>query len=89
MFFPYDNYESDIDCTQFGLMTVYTAQMITENDNAFILGRGDEFLNFLKSSPDYYVIGRNSSYIDYMKTFVNLNLIVLSSDFQEFLKLPE
>ena len=46
-------------------------------------------MSFLKNSADYYVIGRNSSYIDYMKTFVNLNLIVLSSDFQEFLKLPE
>ena len=41
MFFPYDNYESDIDCTEFGLITVYTAETITEEDNVFILGRGD------------------------------------------------
>ena len=41
MFFPYDNYESEIDCTEFGLLTVYTAEMITEQDNAFILGRGN------------------------------------------------
>lgn len=89
MFFPYDNYESDIDCTKFGLITVYTAQMITAKDNLFILGRGDAFLKHMKSSPDYYVIGRNSSYISYMKTFANLNMMVLSSDFQEFLKTPE
>lgn len=89
MFFPYDNYESDIDCTKFGLITVYTAQMITAKDNLFILGRGDAFLKHMKSSSDYYVIGRNSSYISYMKTFANLNMMVLSSDFQEFLKTPE
>lgn len=56
--------------------------MITSKDNLFILGRGDQFLTFMKSSPDYYVIGRNSSYISYMKTFATLNMMVLSSDFQ-------
>lgn len=46
-------------------------------------------MEFLKASDDHYVIGRNSSYISYMKTFANLNLVVLSSDFQDFLKIPE
>jgi hypothetical protein len=41
MFFPYDNYESSIDCTQFGTLTIYTTQKITALDNAFFLGRGD------------------------------------------------
>lgn len=63
--------------------------MITAKDNLFILGRGDQFLSFMKSSPDYFVIGRNSSYISYMKTFATLNMMVLSSDFQEFLATPE
>ena len=89
MFFPYDNYESDIDCTEFGLITIYTAETITEEDNVFILGRGDDFLKFMKASPDYYVIGRNTSYISYMKTFANLNLMILSEDFQDFHKFPE
>lgn len=71
-----------MDCTKFGLLTIYTAEMITEKDNVFILGRGDAFLSFMKASPDFYVIGRNSSYISYMKTFANLNMMVLSSDFQ-------
>jgi hypothetical protein len=82
MFFPYDNYQSAVDCTKFGLITVYSALTITAQDNLFILGRGDPFLAYLKSSPNYYVIGRNSSYISYMKTFANLNMMVLSSDFQ-------
>lgn len=89
MYFPYDNYQSNIDCTQFGLITIYTGQSISKDDNVFILGRDNEFLEFLKESDEYYVIGRNTSYITYMKTFANLNLVVLSSDFQDFLKIPE
>jgi hypothetical protein len=89
MFFPYNNYEASIDCTQFGTLTIYTTQKISNEDNAFFLGRGNEFLSYLKTSPDFYVIGRNSSYITYMKTFLNLNLVVLSQDFLEFLKSPE
>jgi len=41
MFFPYDNYESSIDCTKFGILTVYTTQKITSQDNAFFLGRSN------------------------------------------------
>jgi hypothetical protein len=41
MFFPYDNYASSIDCTQFGTLTVYTTQKISVQDNAFFLGRSD------------------------------------------------
>lgn len=70
-------------------MTVHTVQKISSKDVSFILGRSNEFLSYLKASPEYQVIGRNSSYISYMKTFLNLNLIVLSHDFQEFLKKPE
>ena len=48
MFFPYDNYESAIDCTEFGTLTIYTTQTINKQDNAFFLGRGNEFLTYLK-----------------------------------------
>ncbi len=41
MFFPYDNYESPIDCTSFGTLTIYTTQTISADDNAFFLGRGN------------------------------------------------
>lgn len=89
MFFPYDNYQSDINCTQFGTIKVYSMQTITNIDNAFYMGRGYRFLDYLKTLPSVYVVGRNSSYITYMQTFFNLNLIVRSKDFQEFLQTPE
>ncbi len=82
MFFPYDNYQSSVDCTSFGTLTIFTTQKIGVQDNAFYLGRGNDYLTYLKSNPNFYVIGRNSSYITYMKTFLNLNLVVLSQDFQ-------
>lgn len=82
MFFPYDNYQSSINCTQFGLLTIYTTTTIAAKDNAYFLGRGDSYLSYLKGNANYYVMGRNSSYINYMTTFQNINLVVLSSDFQ-------
>lgn len=88
MYFPYDNYASSVNCSQFGLLTIYTTTTIGANNFAYVLGRGDTFLDFVKSSPNYIVIGRNSSYINYMTTFPSINLVVLSSDFQEFLKMP-
>jgi hypothetical protein len=88
MFFPYDNYVSPINCTQFGTITIYSMQMISNTDNSFILGRGNDFLTYLKGLSGVNVIGRNSSYITYMQTFFNLNLIVRSRDFQEFLSTP-
>lgn len=89
MFFPYDNYQSAINCTQFGTVKVLSMQVITNVDNAFYLGRGDRYLDYLKGLSSVKVIGRNSSYITYMQTFFNLNLIVRSKDFQEFLQTPE
>lgn len=89
MFFPYDNYNSSINCTQFGTVKVLSMQVITNIDNAFYLGRGDRYLTYLKGLSSVKVIGRNSSYITYMQTFFNLNLIVRSKDFQEFLQTPE
>lgn len=53
------------------------------------MGRGDSFLEYVKSSSDFLVIGRNSTYINYMTTFPDINMVVLSSDFQEFLSQPE
>ncbi len=41
MFFPYNNYEASIDCTQFGTLTIYTTQQISIEDNTFFLGRGN------------------------------------------------
>ena len=89
MFFPYDNYQSSVSCSQFGLLTIYTTTTITANSYAYYLGRGNSYLNYLKSSSDFVVIGRNSTYINYMTTFPSINLVVLSSDFQEFLSQPE
>jgi hypothetical protein len=89
MFFPYDNYQSAINCTQFGTVKVLSMQVITNIDNSFYLGRGDRYLTYLKGLNSVKVIGRNSSYITYMQTFFNLNLIVRSKDFQEFLQTPE
>ena len=82
MFFPYDNYQSSVNCNQFGLLTIYTTTKIASTDFAYYLGRGDSYLNYLKSSSEFVVIGRNSSYINYMTTFPSINLVVLSSDFQ-------
>jgi hypothetical protein len=82
MYFPYDNYNSSINCSQFGLLTIYTTTKITASSYSYYLGRGDSYLNYLKSSSNYVVIGRNSTYINYMTTFPNINLVVLSSDFQ-------
>lgn len=82
MFFPYDNYQSSINCSQFGLLTIYTTTTISSNSFAYYLGRGDDFLNYLKSSSNFVVIGRNSTYTNYMTTFPNVNLVVRSSDFQ-------
>jgi hypothetical protein len=82
MFFPYDNYQSAINCSQFGLLTIYTTTTISSNSFAYYLGRGDDFLNYLKSSSNFVVIGRNSTYTNYMTTFPNVNLVVRSSDFQ-------
>lgn len=89
MFFPYDNYQSSINCSQFGLLQIYTTTTISSSSYAYYLGRGDSYLNYLKSSSNFVVIGRNSTYINYMTTFPNINLVVLSSDFQEFLSQPE
>jgi hypothetical protein len=89
MFFPYDNYQTAINCTQFGTVKILSMQVINNTDNAFYLGRGDRFLSYLRNLSSVNVIGRNSSYISYMQTFFNLNLIVLSRDFQEFLMTPE
>ena len=88
MFFPYDNYQSSINCSQFGLLQIYTTTTISSSSYAYYLGRGDSYLNYLKSSSNFVVIGRNSTYINYMTTFPNINLVVLSSDFQEFLSQP-
>lgn len=41
MFFPYDNYESSINCTSFGTLTVYSTVKITAKDVSFVLGRGN------------------------------------------------
>ncbi len=81
MFFPYNNYEASIDCTQFGTLTIYTTQFISVEDNTFFLGRGNDFLTYLKNSSNFYVIGRSPDYIAYMRTFSNLNLVVSSQDF--------
>lgn len=89
MFFPYDNYQSSLNCSQFGLLTIYTTNTISASSYAYYLGRGDDFLNYLKSSSNFVVIGRNSTYINYMTTFPSINLVVRSSDFQEFLSQPE
>ena len=88
MFFPYDNYQSSVNCSQFGLLTIYTTKTIASTEFAYYLGRGDDFLNYLKGSSNFVVIGRNSTYINYMTTFPSVNLVVRSSDFQEFLTLP-
>lgn len=82
MYFPYDNYNSAINCTQFGLLQILTTTTIGSSSYAYYLGRGDAFLAYLKSSSNFVVIGRNSSYINYMTTFPNINLVVLASDFQ-------
>ena len=82
MFFPYDNYQSSVNCSQFGLLTIYTTTTIDETQFAYYLGRGDDFLNYLKGSSNFVVIGRNSTYINYMTTFPSVNLVVRSSDFQ-------
>lgn len=89
MFFPYDNYQSAINCSQFGLLQILTTTTISSSSYAYYLGRGDYFLNYVKSSSNFVVIGRNSTYINYMTTFPSINLVVLSSDFQEFLTQPE
>ncbi len=89
MFFPYDNYQASINCSQFGLLKIFTTTTINANNYAYYLGRGDSYLNYLKSSSNFVVIGRNSTYINYMTTFPNINLVVLSSDFQEFISSPE
>ena len=89
MYFPYDNYQSSVNCTQFGLLTIYTTTKIDSTQFAYYLGRGDDFLNYLKGSSNFVVIGRNSTYINYMTTFPSVNLVVRSSDFQEFLDQPE
>jgi hypothetical protein len=89
MFFPYDNYQSSINCSQFGLLKILTTTTIDSSSYAYYLGRGDSFLNYVKSSSNFVVIGRNSTYINYMTTFPSINLVVLSSDFQEFLSQPE
>jgi len=68
---------------------VLSMQFINSTDNAFYLGRDDQYLAYLNSLNTVNVIGRNSSYITYMQTFFNLNLIVRSKDFQEFLQTPE
>lgn len=88
MFFPYDNYESSLNCSQFGLLTIYTTTTINADSYAYYLGRGDDFLNYLKSSSNFVLIGRNATYINYMTTFPSVNLVVRSSDFQEFLSQP-
>ena len=84
MFFPYDNYQSSVNCSQFGLLTIYTTTKIDSTQFAYYLGRGDDFLNYLKGSgsSNFVVIGRNSTYINYMTTFPSVNLVVRSSDFQ-------
>lgn len=89
MFFPYDNYQSSINCSKFGLLQILTTTTISSSSYAYYLGRGDAFLNYVKSSSNFVVIGRNSTYINYMTTFPSINLVVLSSDFQEFLSQPE
>jgi hypothetical protein len=89
MFFPYDNYQSSINCSKFGLLQILTTTTISSSSYAYYLGRGDSFLNYVKSSSNFVVIGRNSTYINYMTTFPSINLVVLSSDFQEFLSQPE
>ena len=81
MFFPYNNYEASIACTQFGTLTIYTTQYISVEDNTFFLGRGNGFLTYLKNSSNFYVIGRSPDYMAYMRTFSNLNLVVSSQDF--------
>jgi hypothetical protein len=82
MFFPYDNYQSSVNCSQFGLLTIYTTKTIDSTAYAYYLGRGDDFLSYLKSSPNFVLIGRNSTYINYMTTFPSVNLVVRSCDFQ-------
>lgn len=82
MFFPYDNYQASVNCSQFGLLTIYTTTTIGSSSYAYYLGRGDSFLSYVKSSSQFVVIGRNSSYINYMTTFPSVNLVVITSDFQ-------
>jgi hypothetical protein len=82
MYFPYDNYQSAVNCSQFGLLTIYTTTTISSTSFAYFLGRGDSYLTYLKQSSNFVVIGRNSSYINYMTTFPSINLVVLNSDFQ-------
>ena len=82
MFFPYDNYQSSVNCSKFGLLTIYTTTTVDSTEYAYYLGRGDDFLNYLKGSSNFVVIGRNSTYITYMTTFPKVNLVVRSSDFQ-------
>jgi len=82
MFFPYDNYYPPVNCSKFGLLTVYTTTTIGSSSYAYYLGRGDSFLSYLKSSAQFVVMGRNSSYINYMTTFPSVNLVVITSDFQ-------
>jgi hypothetical protein len=50
MFFPFDIFESDINCSLFGVISIYSVKMIEKTDNVYRLGRGEDFLNYMKSS---------------------------------------
>jgi hypothetical protein len=54
MFFPYDVFEPDINCQNFGAVTVHTARLLRERDNAFIIGRDLDYKNALMSGDGVY-----------------------------------
>ena len=43
MFFPYDVYESEIDCFDFGAIAIETSATVQPSDNLFAVGRDPVF----------------------------------------------
>lgn len=82
---PYNILQPNIDCTKYGVLSIYTAVTIDIDDKVFVVGRSDTKLKEFRASDSFAVAGRNSSYIGYATSFGDLVVLAISADLQDYL----
>ena len=82
MFFPYDITQANIYMANFGALSISTAQIVSEHDTMFVVGRSTAFLEHLSTLQDFKLVREpNTDYIPFLQTFDKIYFIAPSQDF--------